>query len=189
MATPTGDDGPEALEHMSGDKRWAETTEWVRSSLAAKPVGFVLNLGPRAHHTDGETPAPNIQCVRLEKGVYLVRRAFNPLPNPLLVTFAIDGVPLDHWFFDDHFEDGTDSYLFTRNRRAVAAVIEHWFRYENSVDSPAALGCDYRFPQRLLPVDWDRDEDYRFQAIARPPIEGTEFGRIIFEGYGFGSTS
>lgn len=138
-------------EHArSSGVSWAGMADWLAESLADKPVAFMLEMGPNGYRTADEfDEVVCAQIVVLADGVLMLRRSRAFLEQLALADYSADRVALDRWFFDDHFADCTDGYLFTRDVRLVADACVAWFRDEWGTASTADLGCDYRFPDEL----------------------------------------
>ncbi|MEE2033981.1 hypothetical protein Q8814_17990 [Rhodococcus sp. CC-R104] len=128
--------------------------EWVLDSLTGKPLGFLFELGPFDHvddEQDGEIICAQIQV--LDDDVLLLRRSKDVLGHLMLADYSAAGAVLDQWYFDTHFDDCTDGYLFSRDLDLIAEACVAWFRDNwgetRSVDE---IGCSCRFPDTLLPT-------------------------------------
>ncbi len=129
---------------------WAGMVDWLIESLTDQPVAFMLEMGPSGFRSQGvDDEVACAQIVVLDDGVLMLRRSRTVLDQLTLADFSVDGLALDRWFFDDHFADCTDGYLFTRDVRLVADACVGWFRDEWGTRSTDDLGCDYRFPDEL----------------------------------------
>ncbi|WP_408014527.1 hypothetical protein [Rhodococcus spongiicola] len=129
---------------------WAGMADWLVESLADKPVAFMLEMGPSGYRTRDELDEiVCAQIVVLADEVLMLRRSRAFLEQLTLADYSTNGLILERWFFDDHFEDCTDGYLFTRDARLVADTCVAWFRDEWGAESTDDLGCDYRFPDEL----------------------------------------
>ncbi|WP_430335381.1 hypothetical protein [Rhodococcus sp. ACT016] len=138
-------------EHArSSGVSWAGMVDWLVESLTGQPVAFMLEMGPNGYRSQDEFD--EIACAQitmLEDGVLMLRRSRSVLDQLILADYSVDRLSLDRWFFDDHFADCTDGYLFTRDVRLVADACVAWFRDEWGTRSTDDLGCDYRFPDEL----------------------------------------
>ncbi|MCL2536139.1 MAG: hypothetical protein FWE39_18410 [Nocardiaceae bacterium] len=124
--------------------------DWLVESLTDQPVAFMLEMGPSGYrNSDEDDEVACAQIIVLGDGVLMLRRSRTVLDQLTLVDYSVDGLSLDRWFFDDHFADCTDGYLFTRDVRLVADACVAWFRDEWGTRSTEDLGCDYRFPDEL----------------------------------------
>lgn len=89
----------------------------------------------------------------LDDGVFLLRRSRIELGHLLLADYSPTGLTLERWYSNDHFEDCTDGYIFSRDRRLIADTCITWFRDNWGTRSTDDLGCDYRLPDSLVPED------------------------------------
>lgn len=131
--------------------RWDDTSRWLVDSLFAKPFGLIIELGPRDHVTDDldDDDVVCAQIVVLDGGVFMLRRSRTVLGHLLLADYSPEGLCLDKWHFDDHFDDCTHGYLFSRDSWLIADACSIWFRDNAAVGSTGELGCSYRFPDEL----------------------------------------
>lgn len=138
-------------EHArSSGVSWPGMADWLVESLTDKPVAFMLEMGPHGYRTRDEfDEVVCAQIVVLDDDVLMLRRSRAFLEQLALGSYSAEGLVLDRWFFDDHFADCTDGYLFTRDVRLVADACVAWFRDEWGTESTDDLGCDYRFPDEL----------------------------------------
>ncbi|TQF74590.1 hypothetical protein FK531_00285 [Rhodococcus spelaei] len=141
--------------------KWVDMVDWLVDSLGDKPVGFTLNLGPHSLHLVGDEE-DDVVCAQLQvlaDGVLMLRRSRKPMDQLMFGDYSTDSLVLDHWYFDDHFEDCTDGYLFSHDVPLVADACVTWFRDNRGTRSADELGCEYRFPDEfpdpppLLPTD------------------------------------
>ncbi|MGB3698805.1 MAG: NADAR family protein [Gordonia sp. (in: high G+C Gram-positive bacteria)] len=165
------DDGPSANPSSS----WEEMREWLIESLEDQPIGLEIGLGPKDVHVRFETlgvdlkdlddESSNVEdedlpefvpteavCAQiyvLGKDTYLVRRSRRALRTIRFIDYEPTAVPMNTWLHDDPFDDCTDGYLYTGDRRLVAEAAVSWFR--DNYDSPALadLGCFYEFTEEL----------------------------------------
>ncbi|WP_307851732.1 hypothetical protein [Williamsia sp. CHRR-6] len=119
-------------------------------------MGFVFDLGPRDYGPDDEEQGCEAICAQvvvLQDDVLLLRRSRIVLHRLNLGDHSADDLPLDEWLDGEHFEDCTDGYMFTQDVELVADAVVSWFRDICLVVTPDALGCNYEFPDELLPLD------------------------------------
>lgn len=131
--------------------RWARMSEWIVESLPDQPVGFLLDMGPENYVDGEEREAICAQIQVLEDDVLMLRRSRVMLRQLLLTDYSTDGLTLDRWHYDGHFDDCTDGYLFSRDIRLIGESCVTWFRDHSKTDSTDDLGCEYRFPDELRP--------------------------------------
>ncbi|CDZ92573.1 hypothetical protein ACWDT5_22135 [Rhodococcus aetherivorans] len=140
---------------------WDGMIDWLVDSFTDKPTGLVIDLGPSGYvvprdydEDDDESPVVCAQVHVLADGVLMVRRSRTVLGRLRLDTHAVEGLELDRWFFDGHFDDCTEGYLFTRDVVLAADACVSWFR--DSPDAPPLdeLGCEYEFPDTLPIGTW-----------------------------------
>ncbi|MBM7460930.1 hypothetical protein ACIBED_03445 [Rhodococcus coprophilus] len=139
----------------SGAATWDEMAERLLGSLAGRPTGFVLEIGPRDYVPVDDEPG-DVVCAQihvLADGVLMVRRSRRELARLMLVDHSPAGLALDLWHFDDHFDDCTDGYLFSRDVRLVVDTCVTWFRDAENMSSADELGCSFRFPDELPRTD------------------------------------
>ncbi|PXW31243.1 UNVERIFIED_CONTAM: hypothetical protein DES50_1059 [Williamsia faeni] len=140
-------------EQTSNVDQWSDMAAWIIESLADKPVGFLFEMGPGdyVYSDDDEDDVVCVQVQMLSDGVMMLRRSRSVLGRLFIADYSSDRLPLDKWLFNDHFEDCTDGYLFSRDLQLVADTCVTWFRENWGVRSPDDLGCEYSFPDELLP--------------------------------------
>lgn len=134
----------------SGATTWDDMADWLVGSLTGRPVGFVLEMGPSDYVSSDDDP-DDVVCAQihvLADGVLLLRRSRTELDHLMLADHSADGLMLDLWHFDGHFDDCTDGYLFSRDVQLVADTCVTWFR-DHCTTSSTDLGCGYRFPDQL----------------------------------------
>ncbi|AMY26097.1 hypothetical protein A3Q41_04835 [Rhodococcoides fascians] len=134
---------------------WTHMTEWLTESLADKPVALIIDLGPSdyipsEHDSDDVV---NAQLQVMADDVFMVRRSRTELGHLRLADYSTSFVELDTWYLAEHFDDCTDGYLFTRDRRLAAETCVTWFRDNQGAHSTGELGCSYWFADELLPND------------------------------------
>ncbi|MGW6374540.1 hypothetical protein ACWFRB_00570 [Rhodococcus sp. NPDC055112] len=130
--------------------KWADMAEWLVDSLTDKPVAFILEMGPSNYlDRDDEEEVVCAQIHVLADGVLLLRRSRVVLRHLMFADHSTDGLVLDRWHFDDHFEDCTDGYIFSRDTRLVADTCVTWFRDNWGTRTTDELGCSYEFPDTL----------------------------------------
>jgi hypothetical protein len=66
---------------------------------------------------------------------------------------SVEGLELDVWHHDGHFDDCTDGYLFTSDLHLAASACTAWFRDHGGLEALDALGCDYSFADALPATD------------------------------------
>ncbi|WP_328811411.1 hypothetical protein [Rhodococcus sp. NBC_00294] len=125
------------------------TAAWLMESMFDKPAGLIIELGPSDYDPDDEGDVFNAQIHVLDDGVYMVRRSRAVLQRLRLVDHGVEGLELDHWHHDDHFDDCTDGYLFSRDTQLIANACVAWFRQNGVTDERSALGCSYEFVDEL----------------------------------------
>lgn len=132
---------------------WVYTREWLTESLADKPVALIIDLGP-GDYIPSEDDSDDVPCAQLQvmaDDVFLVRRSRTGLGHLLLADYSTAAVTLDKWYLEEHFDDCTDGYMFTRDRRLAAETCVTWFRDKQDSSTTIDIGCDYRFADELLP--------------------------------------
>ncbi|MCZ4278836.1 hypothetical protein [Rhodococcoides yunnanense] len=87
----------------------------------------------------------------MANGVYMVRRSRTELGHLMLAAYSTAGVTLDKWYLQEHFDDCTDGYMFTKDRRLAAETYATWFRDNQGASMTSELGCNYRYGDELLP--------------------------------------
>ncbi|WP_188544037.1 hypothetical protein [Rhodococcoides trifolii] len=125
---------------------------WLVESMHGKPVGLVIELGPSDYGPAEEEEGAPVVCAQiqvLDDGVFMVRRSREVLGYLMLADHSADGLELDTWHHDDHFDDCTDGYLFTRDTRLIANTCITWFRDNTGMTTSDDLGCNYRFADEL----------------------------------------
>lgn len=140
----TGAGGRLSVDH------WDDMSKWLIDSLFAKPIGLIIDLGPRDYTTDGDDDA--VVCAQiqvLDDGVFMLRRSSTVLRRLSLANFSAAGLRLDKWHHDDHFDDCTDGYLFSRDTWLVAHTCAAWFRDNDGFELGSKIGCSYLFPDEL----------------------------------------
>ncbi|WP_256991825.1 MULTISPECIES: hypothetical protein [unclassified Rhodococcus (in: high G+C Gram-positive bacteria)] len=134
---------------------WVYTREWLAESLLAKPVALIIDLGPNdyipSEHESDDVPCAQLQV--MEDEVFLVRRSRTELGHLLLADYSTAAITLDKWYLQEHFDDCTDGYLFTKDRRLAAETCVTWFRDKQDPNEKIDIGCNYRFADRLVPED------------------------------------
>ncbi|SIS21965.1 hypothetical protein [Williamsia sterculiae] len=133
---------------------WPGMTDWIVESLSDQPTGFVFELGPRDYgpaEDDEGIEAINAQVQVLRDGVLLLRRSRTVLYRLFLGDYRVADLPLNRWLDGEHFDDCTDGYIFSRDVNLIAEAMTAWFRHCGLVESPQLIGCDYEFPDVLLP--------------------------------------
>jgi len=137
---------------------WEEFTAWLVTSFTGQPVGLIIDLGPSDYveYFDDEEfeneEVERVVCAQvhvLSEGVLMVRRSQTVLERLRLDDHAIAGLELDRWFFDDHFDDCTDGYVFTRDIALAADACTSWFRDVPGAPAFDEIGCDYEYPISL----------------------------------------
>ncbi|WP_261768989.1 MULTISPECIES: hypothetical protein [unclassified Rhodococcus (in: high G+C Gram-positive bacteria)] len=134
---------------------WAYTVEWLVESLADQPVALIIDLGPN-DYVQSEDDADDVPCAQLQvmaDDVFMVRRSRTELGHLMLASYSTAGVTLDRWYLQEHFDDCTDGYMFTKDRRLAAETCVTWFRDNQSAAMTSELGCNYRYADVLLPED------------------------------------
>lgn len=140
----------------AGTREWMDMTRWVSESVSGKPAGFVFDLGPRGYGPAEEENSLEAYCAQvvvLREDVLMLRRSRAVLRQLSIGEYDIDDLPIEEWLDGEHFEDCTDGYLFTRDAALVADSVTSWFRDYALVETPDLLGCEYEFPDELLPED------------------------------------
>jgi len=137
---------------------WEEMAAWMVTSFTDQPVGLIIDYGPSDYvqYFDDEEfedrEVERVVCAQvhvLSDGVLMVRRSQTVLERLRLDDHAVAGLELDRWFFDDHFEDCTDGYVFTRDIELAADACVSWFRDVPGAPALDQLGCDYEYPVSL----------------------------------------
>lgn len=129
---------------------WDSLSAWLIESMYAKPVGFIVELGPShyiAERDDAEVVCA--QVVVLSDGVMMLRRSQTELGHLLLADYSSAGLRLDEWQHDGHFDDCTDGYLFTKDIRLIARTCIAWFRINAGINTTDEIGCSYRLADEL----------------------------------------
>lgn len=135
--------------------KWVYTIEWLVESLTDQPVALIIDLGPNDYVQNEDDP-DDVPCAQLQvmaDDVYMVRRSRTELGHLMLADYSTAGVTLDRWYLQEHFDDCTDGYMFTRDRRLAAETCATWFRDNQSAKMASELGCNYRYADELLPED------------------------------------
>ncbi|MFC4602683.1 hypothetical protein [Rhodococcus kronopolitis] len=145
--------------------KWVSMADWLIESLTDKPVAFILEMGPNSYidygsaiDDDEDEDEESVVCVQihvLANDVFMLRRSRTMLRRLMIADYSTDRLALDRWHNDDHFEDCTDGYLFTRDARLVADTSVAWFRDNWGTRSTDDLGCEYHFPDELLAPEPD----------------------------------
>ncbi|MDV8079794.1 hypothetical protein R4P47_24825 [Rhodococcus sp. IEGM 1370] len=134
---------------------WVYTREWLAESLVVKPVALIIDLGPN-DYIPGEQESDDVPCAQLQvmkDDGLLVRRSRTELGHLLLADYFTAAVTLDKWYLQEHFDDCTDGYLFTKDRRLAAETCVTWFRDKQDPNEKIDIGCNYRFADQLVPED------------------------------------
>jgi len=148
-------------DKTSDVQEWLGMTTWIVESLADKPVGFIFEMGPSGyvyHDDDEDEDEVDVACVQVQMlagGVMMLRRSRSVLGHLLIADYSSDKLPLNRWLFNDNFDDCTDGYLFSRDSLLLADACVTWFRDNCGTRSPNDLGCEYRYPDELLPPAGD----------------------------------
>ncbi|MFW0874137.1 hypothetical protein [Rhodococcoides corynebacterioides] len=150
--------------------RWDGMTKWLVETLVGNGSGLIVDLGPSDYVApvrddadedededaidlvdllDPDDEVINAQLHVLDDGVVMVRRSRTVLRRLRLGNHSADGLELDLWHHDGHFDDCTDGYLFTTDLHLAASACTAWFRDHGGLDALDALGCDYSFPDAL----------------------------------------
>ncbi|WP_261767692.1 hypothetical protein [Rhodococcoides corynebacterioides] len=164
FATPQGTEFPV--------DRWDGMTNWLVETLVGNGSGLIVDLGPGDYVApvrddadvdedaidlvdllDPDDEVINAQLHVLDDGVVMVRRSRTVLRRLRLGDHSADGLELDLWHHDGHFDDCTDGYLFTTDLHLAASACTAWFRDHGGLDALDALGCDYSFPDALPATD------------------------------------
>lgn len=134
---------------------WVYTREWLAESLVDQPVALIIDLGPGDYIQSQDDPddVPCAQLQVMEDDVFMVRRSRRELGHLLLADYSTATVTLDQWYLREHFDDCTDGYMFTKDRRLAAETCVTWFRDKQDPGTEIDLGCDYRFADQLVPDD------------------------------------
>lgn len=136
---------------------WDGMIDWLVESFTDQPTGLIIDLGPSDYvHFDGDHDNVDeaVVCAQmhvLADGVLMVRRSRTVLDRLRFDSHAVDALDLDRWFFDDHFDDCTDGYLFTRDIALAAQACVSWFRDVPCAPTLEEIGCAYEFPDTLPP--------------------------------------
>ncbi|OZD03666.1 hypothetical protein CH281_12045 [Rhodococcus sp. 06-221-2] len=130
-------------------------TEWLTESLADKPCALIIDLGPSDYipSEDDENDVVCAQLIVMADEVFMVRRSRVEVGHLMFADYSTEYVELDRWYLAPHFDDCTDGYLFTKDRRLAAETCVTWFRDNQGASEPDNIGCDYRYPDELLPND------------------------------------
>ena len=139
----------DGLGHVLRVDESDSTAAWLRESLFDQPAGLIIELGPSDYDPDDEGDVFNAQIHVLDDGVCMVRRSRSVLQRLRLADHGVHGLVLDQWHHDDHFDDCTDGYLFTRDTQLIANACVAWFRQNGVTDERSALGCSYEFVDEL----------------------------------------
>ncbi|WP_237669242.1 MULTISPECIES: hypothetical protein [unclassified Rhodococcus (in: high G+C Gram-positive bacteria)] len=134
---------------------WVYTREWLTESLVDQPVALIIDLGPN-DYIPSEHESDDVLCAQLqvmEDDVFLVRRSRTELGHLLLANYSTAAITLDKWYLQEHFDDCTDGYLFTKDRRLAAETCVTWFRDKQDPNEKIDIGCNYRFADQLIPED------------------------------------
>lgn len=164
FATPQGTEFPV--------DRWDGMTNWLVETLVGNGSGLIVDLGPGDYVApvrdvadededaidlvdllDPDDEVINAQLHVLDGGVVMVRRSRTVLRRLRLGDHSADGLELDVWHHDGHFDDCTDGYLFTTDLHLAASACTAWFRDHGGLEALDALGCDYSFPDALPATD------------------------------------
>ncbi len=134
---------------------WVYTREWLAESLVDQPVALIIDLGPNdyipSEHDSDDVPCAQLQV--MEDEVFLVRRSRTELGHLLLADYSTAAITLDKWYLQEHFDDCTDGYLFTKDRRLAAETCVTWFRDSQGPNEKIDIGCNYRFADQLVATD------------------------------------
>jgi hypothetical protein len=132
---------------------WDGMAAWLVESMYGQPLGLIIELGPNSYVPDDEEEdEDDVACAQiqvLDDGVFMLRRSRKVLGQLMLTDYSATGLRLDTWHHDDHFDDCTDGYLFSRDAQLIASTCITWFRDNTGVESSDELGCDYRFADDL----------------------------------------
>lgn len=137
---------------------WSDMAAWLVESLTDKPVGFILEMGPSGYIDYDDDHEDEVVCAQVQMladGVMMLRRSRSVLGHLLIADYSSDKLPLNKWLYNDNFDDCTDGYLFSRDPELLADICVTWFRDNWATESTDALGCEYRYPDDLLPPDDD----------------------------------
>lgn len=144
-------------DKASDVQEWSEMATWVIESLTDKPVGFIFEMGPSGYiyeDDDEDEDDSDVLCVQVQMladGVMMLRRSRSILGHLLIGDYSSHKLPLNRWLFNDNFDDCTDGYLFSRDPLLIADICVTWFRDNAGTTTPNDLGCEYRYPDDLLP--------------------------------------
>ena len=150
--------------------RWDGMTNWLVETLVRNGSGLIVDLGPGGYVApvdedvdeddlgladvlDPDDEVINAQLHVLDDGVVMVRRSRTVLRRLRLGDHSVEGLELDVWHHDGHFDDCTDGYLFTSDLHLAASACTAWFRDHGGLEALDALGCDYSFADALPATD------------------------------------
>ncbi|WP_207842142.1 hypothetical protein [Williamsia soli] len=143
-------------DKTSGVHEWSDMAAWLVESFTDKPVGFILEMGPSGYIDYDDDHEDEVVCAQVQMladGVMMLRRSRCVLGHLLIADYSSDKLPLNKWLYNDNFDDCTDGYLFSRDPELLADICVTWFRDNWGTESTDALGCEYRFPDDLLPPE------------------------------------
>lgn len=134
---------------------WTYMIEWLEESLADQPSAPIIDLGPNDYipSEDDENGVVCAQLIVMADDVFMVRRSRVELGHLMFADYSTKYVELDRWYLTPHFDDCTDGYLFTKDRRLAAETCVTWFRDNQGASEPGDIGCDYSYPDELLPSE------------------------------------
>ncbi|MGA9874162.1 MAG: hypothetical protein WBQ44_23885 [Rhodococcus sp. (in: high G+C Gram-positive bacteria)] len=138
--------------------QWVYIREWLAESLLGQPVALIIDLGPNdfipsEHDAEVDDDVPCAQLQVMADDVFMVRRSRVELGHLMLADYSTAAITLDKWYLQDHFDDCTDGYMFTKDRRLAAETCVTWFRDQQDPDSPLDIGCNYRYADELVSAD------------------------------------
>ncbi|MFZ3391667.1 hypothetical protein TVH25_00190 [Rhodococcus sp. 7Tela_A2] len=137
---------------------WEGMGDWLVTSFTDQPTGLIIDLGPNTYlvYDDEENESGDdrdeVVCAQvhvLSSGVLMVRRSRTMLDRLRFDYHSVEELELDQWFFDDHFDDCTDGYMFTVNVGLAADACVSWFRDMRGAPVLDDIGCDYEYPATL----------------------------------------
>jgi hypothetical protein len=132
--------------------QWDAMTAWLVESMQDEPAGLVIDLGPNTDIPDDELDDIELitaQLHRLDDGVVMVRRSRRILHTLRFADHSVQGLVLERWHHDAHFDDCTDGYLFSRDLALAAGACVAWVRDAGGVEAADRLGCSFDFADEL----------------------------------------
>lgn len=92
------------------------------------------------------------QLIVMADDVYMVRRSRVEVGHLMFADYSTDYVELGRWYLAPHFDDCTDGYLFTKDRRLAAEPASTGSETTREPVSPITSAATTATPTNCCPM-------------------------------------